>query len=1152
MRTRAGPIDHLESTFWREDDGDSMLSDGRLFTTNRVGRSAARLLAMPRVWSAAVGVCACLLWMAPPAAGAEQTLLAIEQGSHSAPVRRVDADVVRGVVVTASDDRTARVWDVASGELRQILRPRAFGAEGGRLYAAAIRPGHAVVAIGGTTGGEGNPHLIYLFDLETGALQRTIDALAGDVRKLVWSKDGTVLLAGYAGADGVKAFSADGKPLHEDQLGGPVYGIAVSTTGLAAVVSLDGGLRIYRAQGGAVEAVANVSLGKRRAAGVSFSPDGRQLAVAYANSTVGADGRTNIHEPVEILDPTSGNSIGKLPGVPTYGGDFRVVAWSADGRSIFTGGTAYSKDFAFPIVQYDAVARTAVSTSDVAHDSVTDLVALASGGVAFTSFDGSWGVLSGGKVTPRVAPSSTVVRGDTPEDLELSADARSVRWGSKTARGGLGFQFERRQVGASLVRAARAPETSFGLFDRPTGWNLSHGRPTVAGKALALAQDERSRALVVIRSTKSAVFGTNKALYKVNESGDPLWRAPVDTEIRAVNASEDGRWIVSAMADSSVRWWRASDGRHLLSLLSDAEGRWVLWTPSGYYDASAGADRLVGWVVGNDRQATMDFYTLNRFRDRFNRPDVIETLFETQDEKVALDTLRKREVDARDLAANEARAREQEAAAAARAATLAAEEERQAEIRQARLRLEAEQAARDASAKAELARQAEAKRIAARQQAEREAAEREAAARLAEAREAAAREAANKQAQLEAERSRAEMAARQEAAAKLAAARELAATQAILEASARAAALKERKALEVVKALEVPPALTATQAKRIRQDAPEVTLQFAVTSAGAAASLALEVRVNGRPVQASELVLPKSLDGSARGYAKLNVTEGQSLVEILAKNEFGYSEPLSFQVERASAVPVRGTGDLYVLSIGVSEYFRAEYRLGLAAKDAADFGNAMKQQEGKQYRKVEMRRLLDREATLANITKALEWLRQAAGPRDVAMLFMAGHGVNDESGQYFYLPADAQFERLASTGLPQGAIVSALSKIRAKTLLFLDTCFAGNTFGALRKAGRQTERMMNDLSASENGVVVFASSTGQEESEEKAEWGNGAFTKALLEGLRGKADFMRAGRVTYAALNLFISEEVTRLTQGRQRPVFISPRGIPDFALARL
>ena len=60
------------------------------------------------------------------------------------------------------------------------------------------------------------------------------------------------------------------------------------------------------------------------------------------------------------------------------------------------------------------------------------------------------------------------------------------------------------------------------------------------------------------------------------------------------------------------------------------------------------------------------------------------------------------------------------------------------------------------------------------------------------------------------------------------------------------------------------------------------------------------------------------------------------------------------------------------------------------------------------------------------------------------------------------------------------------------------------------------------------------------------------FTKAVIDGLGGKADFMRAGRVTFAGLNLFVSEEVVRITSGRQRPVFISPRGIPDFALSRL
>ncbi|MEJ0032444.1 MAG: hypothetical protein WDO15_19765 [Bacteroidota bacterium] len=41
----------------------------------------------------------------------------------------------------------------------------------------------------------------------------------------------------------------------------------------------------------------------------------------------------------------------------------------------------------------------------------------------------------------------------------------------------------------------------------------------------------------------------------------------------------------------------------------------------------------------------------------------------------------------------------------------------------------------------------------------------------------------------------------------------------------------------------------------------------------------------------------------------------------------------------------------------------------------------------------------------------------------------------------------------------------------------------------------------------ENGVVIMAASTGKESSLESPEWGHGAFTLALLEGLgEGKAD----------------------------------------------
>ena len=1253
-------------------------------TTGRIGP------VLRRAWG---GLALAALLFSSPAlhaqtdAESERPTLVIELGSHSAPVRRIDVHAARGLAVTASDDRTARVWDLASGELRQVLRPFAQGNEVGRLYGAAIHPTEPLVAVAGTTGATGGPgaaHLIYLFDLDSGALKRSIDAKAGDIRKLVWSADGTVLLAGYSGTNGVRAFALDGRELLDDRLPGPVFGLAVGANNQAAAVALDGTMRSYRAGNGAAAVAGNAFIAGRRPAGVAFSPDGTRLAVAYATAREGP----------EIFDAATLRSTGRLQSDALFGGDWRVLAWSADGRSIYLGGTAYTQALRFPVLQMDVASGRVAATIDAAADSVTDLVALPSGELAYTSFDGSWGLIAQGRVQRRVGAAVVTVRGNAPLDLEISDDARTLRWGAQGAGGGFGFAFDKRRLQTAPNNALRRPETRFGPFTAPADWNQDSRPPVIGGKAMALAADERGRALAVLRGVSgtqpAAIVGTNRALYRVTEQGGVSWRVAVDTEIRALNTSTDGRLLVGAMADGTVRWWRASDGRQLLTLLAQADGRWVIWTPGGYYDASAGADRVVGWALPRGQQQAMSYFSLNRFRDRFLRPDVIDAVFQHLDEATAVAALATREEQARlalerqageqaetarraERAAAEAsrQAAQREAqlraaaeqaardsaaraeatrvalAEAARATLLeaeraaqrqAAEQAAQAEaarvaraeaLREAQARAAAEQAARDSAARAEEARVAEARRVAAataalaeREEAEREATRKLALARAAAEREAALREAANQaeqarvaqerdqlarqaaareqaardlaqrqaaeretarlvaQAQAEAQaaaqreatqREAAQEAQRQSARLELAraaaaretAAREDAARAAAREAEQRLAGEQARKALQALKAIEFPPTLQAVSTPRIKATGADVALPFALLSAAAAGEVNIQLRVNGRPVQALELVMPKSVDGRTQGLVKLPaalMTDARTQVEVIASNRYGLSEALAFIVERelspaatAALRPPPGPGgDLYVLAVGVAQYARSDYNLGLPAKDARDFAAAMQPQEGRLYKRVIVRTLTDKQATRAAVLRELDVLRNSVGPADVAMIFIAGHGMNDEAGNYYFLPHDGQHDKLASTAVPQGALVSGLSKIRGKTILFVDTCFAGNALGALSKVTKATNGLINDLSSSENGVVVFASSTGHEESEEKDEWGNGAFTKALLDGLSGKADFMRAGRVTYAGLNLFVSEEVTRLTSGRQRPVFISPRGIPDFAVARL
>jgi uncharacterized caspase-like protein len=164
------------------------------------------------------------------------------------------------------------------------------------------------------------------------------------------------------------------------------------------------------------------------------------------------------------------------------------------------------------------------------------------------------------------------------------------------------------------------------------------------------------------------------------------------------------------------------------------------------------------------------------------------------------------------------------------------------------------------------------------------------------------------------------------------------------------------------------------------------------------------------------------------------------------------------------------------------------------------------------------------------------------------MVFIAGHGVNDERGRYYFLPANVDVDRLAATAVPFTEIRRHLANLRGKGLLFVDTCHSGNVMGG--RFSTDVNGVLNELSSAEYGLVVLASSTGRQFSLEDPAWGNGAFTKALVEGLDGQADLKKRGRITHKMLDFYVSDRVDELTKGQQTPVNPSPQGVPDYAIA--
>jgi hypothetical protein len=103
----------------------------------------------------------------------------------------------------------------------------------------------------------------------------------------------------------------------------------------------------------------------------------------------------------------------------------------------------------------------------------------------------------------------------------------------------------------------------------------------------------------------------------------------------AVATSADGRYLMSAGDDQTLRIW-PSDASQLLLSLFFADRQWIAWTSEGYYAASPGGEQLMGWQINNGSNRLGTFHPAARFRDSLYRPDVIRRVLDVGSVPAAL------------------------------------------------------------------------------------------------------------------------------------------------------------------------------------------------------------------------------------------------------------------------------------------------------------------------------------------------------------------------------------------------------------------------------------------------------------------------------------------------------------------------------------
>lgn len=351
--------------------------------------------------------------------------------------------------------------------------------------------------------------------------------------------------------------------------------------------------------------------------------------------------------------------------------------------------------------------------------------------------------------------------------------------------------------------------------------------------------------------------------------------------------------------------------------------------------------------------------------------------------------------------------------------------------------------------------------------------------------------------------------------------------------SQRAIAQLSNRPAQSLVALEPPKVWFEAPAEGLRTQSNQIEVVLRTEDLASPAE-SIELRVNGRPLNVAETkgkpVRPDSSAGRVKTYRQtIPLVPGHNWIEAIARNQAGaLSEPRLRLIVREGEAERKP--NLYYLGIGVSAHPRAP--LKFPAQDVRALADTLQSQAGKAFARVKTELLLDQAATRDHLQQALGDFFTPAQRGDLAVVFISGHGMNAPNG-YHFLTYDGNPDALEQTAAAW-KIFESLYRLPAQVLLLVDTCHAGNIAGPWKQQALiDPDQFLRN--AALNNVIVMASSSGQQVSLERADWGHGAFTKALLEGLQGKAADAN-GIVDLALLQRYVRQRVRTLTDGLQEP----------------